>query len=86
MDQATQVPTPAQEILTRTRRIDLHAARLQPLLQLLEVASTPSPLEALRQALIEILMAQRETGERLKRLETILAARPMASSSAAPRG
>ena len=75
MDQMTQVPTPALEILTRTRRIDENAARLQPLLQLLEFSTGPSPLEQLRQTLVDILVEQRETSDRLARLETLLAAR-----------
>lgn len=76
MDQTTQAPTPALEILTRTRRIDENAARLQPLLQLLQFPTGPSPLDQLRETLVEILIAQRDIGERLRNVETMLAAHP----------
>ncbi len=53
------------ELLTRTRAIDSTTTQLLPLLDLLAESDSPSPLEGLRDTLIEILVAQRETSARL---------------------
>ena len=63
---------PSQEILARTRTIDQRTDRLPPLLDLLEEREAPSPLEALRETLVETLVAQREAGDRLSRIEGAL--------------
>lgn len=65
-------PPPSQEILSRTRVIDTRTDRLMALLDLLEEREGPSPLEALRETLVEILLAQREAGNRLARIEGTL--------------
>jgi hypothetical protein len=87
MEQTSPTPTPGQEILLRTRTIDQRTMQLLPLLQLLELPTEgPSPLDQLRETLIEILMIQRENGERLKRVERMLTARAAQSNTPAARG
>jgi hypothetical protein len=69
MNQQTPPSNPGSEILSRTRTIDATTTKLLPLLELLWKDEVPSPLEALRETLIEILLAQRQTGTRLARIE-----------------
>ena len=83
--QPRQTMTTDQEMLVRTRSIDANTSQLLPLLELLEPpAEGPGPLESLRETLVEILISQRETGQRLSRIERMLTRRENHSAGGAP--
>ena len=58
-----------RELIMRTRAIDGTTTKLLPLLELLAETEGPSPLEDLRETLIQLLLEQRQTTERLARIE-----------------
>ena len=70
----TEVP-PSQEMLLRTRGIDARTQRLMPLLQLLAEFEGPSPLESLRQLLIDILVETRKVSHGMAEVEMLVRVR-----------
>ncbi|MBU3888585.1 hypothetical protein [Methylosinus sp. KRF6] len=77
MNEQPQSPAipPAQEILTRTRNIDEKTGELLALLDLLEEKEGESPLEAIRETLIQILVEQKDAAMRLTKIERAIAGR-----------
>jgi hypothetical protein len=71
----TPAASPSQEILTRTRHIDEKTRSLMALLELLEEREGASPLEAIRETLIEILVEQKDATARLTRIENAMCGR-----------
>lgn len=77
---------PAGELIQRARKIDLKTERLLRLLELLDEREGPSPVEAIRECLIEVLVEQRLMRESLSRIEqAILPQLGGASVTAPPR-
>lgn len=73
--QAEPPMSPSQEILLRTRGIDAKTARLMPLLELLVEFDGPSPLETLRQTLVDILVELRKVTVGLGEVEMLVRSR-----------
>ena len=67
--------SPSEEILLRTRGIDGKTARLMPLLELLVEYQGPSPLETLRQTLVDILVELRKVTVGLGEVEMLVRSR-----------
>lgn len=76
--------SPPTELIHRTRKIDSRTERLMPLLDLLQEREGPSPLEPIREALIEVLVEQRAIREALHRLEQAISPRHGVSSATSP--
>ena len=72
--QASQL-APSQEVLLRTRGIDARTQRLMPLLELLAEYDGPSPLNALRETLVEILVEVRRLATGMAEVELAVRSR-----------
>ncbi len=68
------------ELIHRARRIDVKTENLLRLLDLLEDREGPSPLDLIRETLIEVLVEQRAIRDTLHRLEQAILPRPAAVS------
>lgn len=75
---------PSEELIQRARRIDLRTERLLVLLDLLDEREGPSPIEAIRECLTEMLVEQRIMREGLSRIEQAVLSRPVAASGTLP--
>lgn len=76
--------SPPSELIQRARKIDVKTEHLLRLLDLLEDREGPSPIEMIRECLIEILVEQRDIRASLGRIEQAILPRSGSASGTAP--
>lgn len=72
------------ELIQRARKIDAKTEHLLRLLELLEEREGPSPIEMIRECLVEILVEQRDIRASLGRIEEAIVPRRGGASGTAP--